>query len=115
MMQIPLKSIDEIQGVTLEGIQSERDIVLRLLKATLPVASELAIKAAESSTFSPLAIAANAALNSVITLVAAATPKCNLAAPAEDIDVRVDSSGNMIFRCRHNTPHEWDLGGRRRP
>jgi hypothetical protein len=109
------KSLSDIHGVTLEGVVAEQDLVLRVLNATLPVAAELVSRAAGSAALSPLAIAANAALHSVTSLVAAAAPKCNLDSPAEDIDVRMDGNGNIIYRCRHRSPHEWDLAGNRRP
>ena len=115
MAPTQVKSLGEIKGVTLEGVKAEQDLVLRLLKVTLPAASELAVKAAGFSALSPLAIAANAALHSITSLVAAAAPKCNLDSPAEEIDVRVGRKGNIIFRCRHSSPHEWDLRGKRLP
>ncbi len=116
MEQEPVKDLNEIKGVTLQGLPTpEQTIVLRLLKATLPAASELAFKAVNASALSPFAIAASAALHSIVSLVAAAAPKCNLNSPPEDIDVRIDSRGKMIYRCRHSQPHEWALSGNRLP
>jgi hypothetical protein len=114
MAQQVIEDLDKLQGVTLSGTLSQRRIVLKLLKASLPVLSELALKAASSSAISPLAVEAIAALHlSVTSLVEAAVPKCNLSSPPADIDVRVDGNGNMVYRCRHNSPHEWDLAGKK--
>jgi hypothetical protein len=115
MPQGPLKDLNEILGITLQGNESDRDVALKLLRASLPVASELLVKAAGSAGLSPISNAAMAAVNTVTALVASAAPRCNLEAPPKDIDARVDSSGNLIYRCQHNPPHEWDLTGRPLP
>ena len=112
MEQEPVRDLNEITGVTLQSPWTpEQTIVLSLLKATLPAASELAFRAVNASALSPFAIAASAALHSIVSLVAVAAPQCNLNSPPEDIDVRIDGSGKMIYRCRHSLPHEWDLSG----
>lgn len=110
-----VKSLDKVKGISLAGDVSERELTLRLLRASLPVASELALKAAISGGFGPVSIAAMSAIQTVTALFAAASPRCNLAVPAEDIDPKVDNNGNLIYRCRHSPAHEWDFSGKKIP
>ncbi|NIM41466.1 MAG: hypothetical protein GTN84_10230 [Hydrogenophaga sp.] len=104
-------SLRHFKGVILPGETEERDLMLRLLEASLPVASELLSHAARSAPMSPITGAALACVQSVSAMLVAVAPRCNLAPPPEDIEVKVDSSGRMVYRCRHHPAHRWDLGG----
>lgn len=110
-----VKTLDKLKDVTLEGNPDQRADTIRLLKASIPLAVELLAKGMGVSPLSPMSAAAMAAFQTVTSLVASATPKCNIASPAEDIEVKVDGSGNMVYRCLHQPAHEWDLSGKKLP
>lgn len=108
-------SLDEITGVSLEGLTPERVRVAQLLQLVLPIAADLVLKASQQHTFSPLGVAASAALQSVSALMSVAAPRCNLASPPKEIEVKVNGQGDMVYRCLHSPAHEWDLSGYMRP
>lgn len=110
-----ITALDEIKNVTLEGNPDQREASIRLLKAALPMAKELLEMAVGVSPLNPISAAALMAFQSISSLVTSAAPKCNIASPSEDIEVRVDGSGNMVYRCQHRPAHEWNLAGKRLP
>ena len=107
-------SIESFEGVTLEGVASDKSSVLRLLQAAMPIAIELILKATNEKVYSPLGMAALSAFQSVTALMSAVAPRCNLENPPKDIEAKVDGTGDMVYRCLHTPPHEWDLSGKRR-
>lgn len=110
-----ITALDDIKNVTLEGNPEQREASVRLLKASLPMARELLEMAVGTSPLNPISSAALMAFQSISSLVISAGPRCNIASPSEDIEVRVDDSGNMVYRCHHRPSHEWDLSGKRLP
>lgn len=86
---------------------------LTLLRAALPLAVKLAAQSAAAPTFAPTKIAAEAAMQVVRSLLIAVQRKCPLAQPPAEVDQDYDATGNMILRCRHPSPHEWDGMGKR--
>ena len=115
MAQTQIKSLDKIKGITLEGSVPERSGVLKTLKTSLLAVTELMDRGSTSPALSPIAIAASAAFQSVTALVTAVGAKCNLAAPPEDIEAKVNRNGDLVYRCHHRPPHEWDLSGKKLP
>lgn len=109
MATLRVRRLDRINGITCPGDPADVAAAAKLLKVT----ALLVQKAAREQGLSPIAGAAHASLQSVRSLVAATGAKCNLAPPDEDIDVKVGSNGNMIYRCQHSPCHEWDLNGKR--
>lgn len=112
-----LKGIDKLarSGIELHGSPATRDVAVRLLKTSLPIAVELISTGVGVSPLNPISAAAIAAFQTVAALIASAGAKCNLAIPAEDIEVKVGDSGNIVYRCLHSPAHEWDLGGKKLP
>ena len=115
MAQRQIKTLDKIKGITFEGSSQDRSAVLKTLKTSVLAAAELIDKGGTSPEQSPIAIAASAALQSVTALVAAVGAKCNLAAPAEEIEAMVSENGDLVYRCHHRPPHEWNLNGKKLP
>lgn len=107
-----IKSLDKIHGITLGGPETQLDVVLDSLRAQLEVATDLLRRGRDARGLSPMADAASATLHSVAALMRAAEPLCNLAPPPGEIEVRVAENGNLIYRCHHIPPHEWDMTGR---
>lgn len=62
-----------------------------------------------------IGIALQSSVQSVSALLSAASVSCNLAAPPADIEMKVDASGRLIYRCYHSPAHEWDLTGQSLP
>lgn len=109
------QELQNIEGITLEGLGTDRQQVLKLLNKSWPVAADLLGLARDAGVMSPIAQAAWAAMQTVTALMASAGPRCNLAAPPTDIEPKVDGNGNLIRRCQHVPPHEWDWMGKRLP
>jgi hypothetical protein len=61
---------------------------------------------------SGIGMAVAATMQTVTALLSAASVKCHLSTPAADIDMKLNSSGQLIYRCYHNPPHEWYLDGK---
>ena len=55
--------------------------------------------------------AAQKALALVNAILASANAKCRRTLPDADIECISDGAGNLIYRCDHQSPHEWDLNG----
>lgn len=58
-----------------------------------------------------IGIALQSAVQSVSALLSVASVSCNRAAPPADIEMKVNASGRLIYRCYHSPAHEWDLTG----
>jgi hypothetical protein len=64
---------------------------------------------------SGVGIALSAAMQSVSGLLSAGAIQCNRATPPADIEMKMDATGRLIYRCYHAPSHEWDLTGVPRP
>lgn len=62
-----------------------------------------------------IGIALQSVVQSVSALLSVASVRCNRAAPPADIEMKVEASGRLIYRCYHSPPHEWDLTGKPLP
>jgi hypothetical protein len=40
--------------------------------------------------------------------------ECTLTSPPDDVAIRVNASGTLVYRCFHDPAHEWDLNGNQR-
>jgi hypothetical protein len=115
-------TIDALDGIEVV-IEDERSRwqMLQLIKDAVGVAKTL-FPGEEEYGWEPVlpqkvasGMARSAAVQTVNALLAAVSAKCHLAAPAEDIDMKLNSAGILIYRCYHDPPHEWDLTGNRIP
>ena len=53
-------------------------------------------------------------LKTINSLFSSNYAKCTLKHPAEDIQMILDTSGDLVLRCYHSPCHEWDLNGSKR-
>jgi hypothetical protein len=98
----------------LEGVKLGNPDVARLVDASL----ELAINVGERLLRRPEVVQFTliAALGAANALLAAASSKCTLYTPPSDINAVTDVNGNLVLRCGHSPPHEWDYQtGAKRP
>jgi hypothetical protein len=109
--------IDDLDGVEVEASEQHREQLVKLIGGALDVATSLAPDQPLASEIRPgglqINLAASAAAQTVTALLGAASAKCHLSSPSEDIGVRVNSEGNLIVRCYHSPAHEWDMDGKR--
>jgi len=61
-----------------------------------------------------LGFAAAASIASVNALMAAASAQCSIGGSPVAIDMVVEGS-DLIYRCRHSSPHRWRLDGKTLP
>jgi hypothetical protein len=107
-----IKKIDEIEGISFPTKPIEKETA-KLISRAITVAAVIVGKQLPLKAVASLAITAS--IQTVSALLAAAEAKCNLAHPPEDINVKVSSSGKLVYRCFHDPAHEWDLSGNRIP
>ena len=60
-----------------------------------------------------LFLALSSAKREAQPMMAASSAQGTLEGPPADIDSTVDDKGDLIYRCRHKTPHKWDMQGHR--
>lgn len=102
-----MTEISEFEGVEVGDVHVEPLIKqsLQLVQSMLP---DIFLGVSKSALI--------AALGTSSALLAMASAKCRLAVPPSDISAVTDSSGNLVLRCEHNPPHEWNYGsGARTP
>jgi len=110
--------LDEIPHLSVEVAPGDQDDLMNLIQSALGVANNLAANEFPNSIvlkgFSgrALNVATMAAAQSVNSLLAAVSAKCNLAAPPEEIEMKM-KGGDLIYRCYHDPAHEWNLSGTR--
>ena len=98
----------------LKGLSLENPAAARLVDASLDLSQEIALRLLRQPEVARFALVA--ALGAVNALLAVAVSKCTLASPASDINATTDVSGNLVLRCGHSPPHEWDYQtGAQRP
>jgi len=89
--------------------------LITITDQAIGVAEDLALsQGVQELTLPPrvgIGIALQSAVQSVSALLSAASVSCNRAAPPADIEMKVDASGRLIYRCYHSPAHEWDLTG----
>jgi hypothetical protein len=101
-----LKPIDAI-----DGISTGHAYVLKDVMSGVELASSLISTRSESPVGGLHRVALLSAIHTVNSLLAASSAKCSRAAPPADIDLVTDSSGDLIYRCQHKSPHSWKLDG----
>jgi hypothetical protein len=107
-----IKKIDEIKDIQLQT-ESSNQGTIDLLNGAIQIAA--AIIEHQTKLKPTISLAIQASMQTVTALLVASNAKCNLSTPPEDIDVKIDSSGKMIYRCYHTPAHEWDLSGNKLP
>jgi hypothetical protein len=103
-----ITSIEKFDGITVE----QKGFIDPIMKGVgLASATALILPPPASRELLRLDFAMAAALQSVNSLLAAASTKCTLDAPPADIDLVTDASGGLIYRCHHKHAHRWKLDG----
>ncbi len=114
-----ISRIENLEGVEVEASEQYREQLVNLIGDALHVAQSLAPDQSLASEVRPggvqISLAASAATQTVTALLTAAAAKCHLANPSEDIGMRLNSSGRLVYRCHHDPAHEWDLDGNKLP
>ena len=107
--------LTEINGLEIDVPTEKRPGLLLLIDQVLKNVENLA--ASEDITLHgrEMSIALSGAFQCANALFGAASAKCNLETPPEDIAVTQDNAGALILRCYHNPAHEWDWNGRPLP
>lgn len=90
----------------LEGLRLEDPAVARLADASLDLALEIGQRLLRQPEVTRFAVLA--ALGAANALLAAASSKCTLGPRPSDIDAVTDAKGDLVLRCGHSPPHEWD-------
>lgn len=49
------------------------------------------------------------AMRAATGILAAMTARCERAAPPAEIEMTTDAVGDLIYRCKHSTPHVWKV------
>lgn len=97
-----------------EGLRLENPGVALLVDASLNLTQQIAVSLLRQPEVARFALIG--ALGAANALLAAASSKCTLDSPAADINATTDVSGNLVLRCGHSPPHEWDYHtGAKRP
>ncbi len=96
-----MTEISEFEGVEVGDVTAEPLIKqsLQLVQSMLP---DMLLGVSKSTLIAALGISSS--------LLAMASAKCKLGAPPADISPVTDSSGNLVLRCEHSPPHEWNYG-----
>jgi hypothetical protein len=106
-----MPNLTEIEGLQIKVVSHEKDSYLRLIDQALSHAKLIVDSGNLNSRTREMAMAASAAIQSVNALLSAGSAKCYLSSPPEDIDVKQNKAGALIYRCFHDPAHEWDLNG----
>jgi hypothetical protein len=104
--------VDTIPHVEVEATGEYRAETVRLIAVAIGLASDIL---GFTTVGNVVSIAGSAAIQSVNALLSAASAKCHLTMPPEDISVQLTSGGRIVYRCYHSPAHEWDLTGKRLP
>ena len=112
------KALSALEGITLERSTLPQDRDLEgFFRDTVDTAAGLAKSNFAGSSWNTrsLKMAFQASLQAANAMIAAQGGRCDLKTPHEDIELTVDSGGDLVYRCFHNPPHEWRLDGTRKP
>ena len=96
---------------TIDGISVGNKLVLQFLTNSIGLASSVAAPLPSSISRELQRIVMLSAVHTVNSLLAASNSQCMLTAPPAEIDMVTDTSGALILRCKHTTPHRWKLDG----
>lgn len=108
-----MKNLLEFDGIEVAKELDDKAKAISLISTALTLANS--IKLGVGSIHSaPLTAAFTSSMLTATSLLNTASAKCTLDHPPEDIDVKVDSEGNLVLRCYHSPCHEWDLSGNRK-
>jgi hypothetical protein len=113
-----MPTVDDLFKASKVSIGAEGEAKKQLVQITnyaLSVAYGLAPSETEPELQLPrkvgVGMALSAAVQSVSALLSAGSVQCNRAVPPADIEMKVNGSGRLVYRCYHTPPHEWDLNG----
>ena len=118
--QASIAPLDEISDMSLQVDPLEHSTLIRVIGSAVKLASDLTTADFGASIKLPnfsgrsLSLAGVVATQSVNALLAAAAGGCNILIPEEDVEAVMTAAGEIIYRCYHVPPHEWDLAGHRK-
>jgi hypothetical protein len=112
-IQPTVKKIDEIDDFTLPTDQPDIEESKALLNAATVIA--VALVARQLPLTAIVSLAVSASIQTVTALLSTTSVKCHLKDPPADIEMKLDSTGKLIYRCFHSPAHEWDLVGNKQP
>ena len=110
-----MRSVDSFDGVQIGVLGPQRAHLVHVIEKAVTLANDVRRLDYEHDDWPHVAIATTTALQSVNSLLSAGSVMCHLANPPEDIDVKMNREGSLIYRCYHSPAHEWDLNGHRLP
>lgn len=113
---------DEIVGLSeIEGVKVNVEVfalvqvaLLRSVQAAMNVLN-IRTKAIVGHVEVPTSMIQSATLLSINMMIHASGAQCTLDAPPEAINMTNNSSGQLIYRCEHSPPHEWNTSGNQLP
>jgi hypothetical protein len=117
MQNAHVARIDEIEGIDIDASPAFQERLVGLVKEAASLAAALSNGKPEYGMEAGLPKTVNIELaitnlvETVNALLAEALAQCHLSTPPEDIEMKLNEAGRLIYRCYHTPPHEWDLGG----
>ena len=110
-----MRAIDEFEGVEIGLVGGQKKQFVDLIGKAVSLVQDVRRLDYEHHEWPHVAIATTMAIQSLNSLLSAGSAKCHLASPPEDIDVKMNKAGDLVYRCYHSPAHEWDLNGHRLP
>ncbi len=99
---LQIANLDQIEGVEVDSVYFDK-----LRPVLINTVSSLASLAA-----TPIGIPiAGAFFTAAASLISSSKASCTRRVPHADINITTDSNGDLILRCEHHPPHEWDRNG----
>jgi hypothetical protein len=102
---------------TFDGVKLGVPLAAPLVNASLEVAAKAQAALGGSGSGDLMQVVAPASRLALIAAIAAcnamlamASAKCTRMSPPSDIDTVTGPDGDLILRCGHSPPHEWDYG-----
>jgi len=107
-----MKNLSEFEGVEIVETDIKENTLSLIVKAFTLVETISSITKANQN--AGLTAAFSSSMLTANSLINTTSAKCTLEHPPEDIDMKVDSSGDLVLRCYHTPCHEWDMSGNRK-
>jgi hypothetical protein len=104
------KTINEFSDISVDELTFVKVIAESARNVDL-LRSESQKKREDGARDALLDSAFSAGMQSLNAMLAVAKARCRRAAPPADIEAVTDTSGKLIYRCQHKSPHSWALDG----
>ncbi len=114
MAEFDFKPLDQIPDISVDDKMYRQ--IGDALEEAMRAAARVSYRAANplhETTETRLHGASAAALGGMNSLMAAAMAQCTIDPPPAAISGITNASGDIVLRCNHPTPHEWDRNGTR--